>query len=162
MSEAEVTPKRQKGLDGTPKPSLAQPAPAQPAPAQPAKPVKQAKPTKGKAAKARKAAKGRGVKHKVVYERINYLVQAAVAVVELSPDLARHYVGNIRELARRLVLRLDRSISRQLCKGCDIILVPHISAKVRIKAKLVTTTCLSCGQSSSHSGITFATSDPSP
>jgi len=85
------------------------------------------------------------------HERIAYLLQAALAVVETSPDMARHYVTIIRTIIRRMVTRVDLSLSRMLCDGCNIVLVPPVSASVRVSKASRKTTCLHCGAYKTYS-----------
>lgn len=54
----------------------------------------------------------------------------------------------MKSIARKLVIRLDPSIKRVICKSCDSLLIPGVSCTHRLRGrreKHVTVTCLSCG-----------------
>ena len=54
----------------------------------------------------------------------------------------------IKLISQRLVLRLDPSVKRNLCKACGQTLVPGLSCRIRINSKPtqhVTVTCFKCG-----------------
>ncbi|XP_064605244.1 ribonuclease P protein subunit p21-like [Liolophura sinensis] len=78
------------------------------------------------------------VPNREIFQRINYLYQAAHMVLKNCPsntELVRFYMQSIKTMAKRQVLRLDPSIKRNICKKCFMLLVPGISASVRFKAK---------------------------
>uniref|UniRef100_T1IXM5 Uncharacterized protein n=1 Tax=Strigamia maritima TaxID=126957 RepID=T1IXM5_STRMM len=91
------------------------------------------------------------VKGNDVFDRINYLYQAAnLAMKTTTPNnsLVEFYGSCIKKIAAKNVLKLDPSIKRNLCKKCNIILVPSVTLKVRLKGKRekhVVHTCLNCG-----------------
>ncbi|XP_070765542.1 ribonuclease P protein subunit p21 isoform X1 [Enoplosus armatus] len=94
-------------------------------------------------------------KDKEAYQRLNYLYQAAHCVLSQTPEnveLARFYCFTQRTIARRLVLRQDPSVKRQLCKKCCSLLIPGVTATTRqrrknSKTRFTVVKCLSCGQS---------------
>ncbi|GJE94395.1 ribonuclease P protein subunit rpr2 [Phanerochaete sordida] len=65
-------------------------------------------------------------------------------------ELARTYVRNMRAIGQKTNVRMDPSVKRTLCKGCDIVLEPGRTAHVRVNpsanhGNLITHTCASCG-----------------
>ncbi|XP_050391105.1 ribonuclease P protein subunit p21 [Patella vulgata] len=90
--------------------------------------------------------------HKEIYQRINFLYQAAHQALTTSPSdlsLCRFYIKTLRAITQRQVLRLHPYIKRSICKKCCVLLVPGITMSVRIKAngeKYSEITCLDCGK----------------
>lgn len=84
------------------------------------------------------------------YQRMNYLYQAAHCVLAQNPantQLARFYIENLKNVAAKLVLRIDPDIKRTMCKKCSALLVPGVTATVRVKGrrqKHVVVRCLDC------------------
>ena len=84
------------------------------------------------------------------YNRINYLFQAAHAVLKENPQnvgLVQHYCLTLKNIARKNVLRLDPSMKRSICKKCCMLLIPGITASVRIRKRgksWAAVTCLEC------------------
>ncbi|XP_064624274.1 ribonuclease P protein subunit p21-like [Lineus longissimus] len=69
---------------------------------------------------------------------MNYLYQLATCTLAQNPEntnLVRFYLQTMQSIAKKLVLRIDPSIKRTLCKKCYMLLVPGITATVRIKSK---------------------------
>lgn len=87
---------------------------------------------------------------KDVFQRLNFLYQAAhIALTGSSADwdLSRHYTTTLRTLAQKNVLRLHPNLKRTLCKSCDMLLIPGISSKVRLKEgkmEILIVECLNC------------------
>eukprot|EP00731_Ephydatia_muelleri_P029241 Em0020g885a len=83
---------------------------------------------------------------------MNYLYQAALTSLystPAQPQLCRFYIHTMKNISQRLVLRLDPSIKRTLCKGCDSLLIPGITCTSRLQArrqKHVSVTCLTCSK----------------
>ncbi|KAG2180207.1 hypothetical protein INT43_003996 [Umbelopsis isabellina] len=64
----------------------------------------------------------------------------------LSP-LSRHYCNTMKQISRKLVLRLDPNVKRSICKTCENILIPSVTSSTRVKSrpqKNITITCRSC------------------
>ena len=57
----------------------------------------------------------------------------ATPLVTAKTNLARFYVSTLRTVAAKSVLRLDRSVKRTLCKRCDAVLVPGMTAEHRVE-----------------------------
>ncbi|KAI8613151.1 RNAse P Rpr2/Rpp21/SNM1 subunit domain-containing protein, partial [Chytriomyces sp. MP71] len=67
--------------------------------------------------------------------RMNYLLQISNAMAPTSASLAslsRFYARNMKQVGARMVLRLDPSVKRAVCKRCDSILIPGLSASVEV------------------------------
>ncbi|KAI0675402.1 RNAse P Rpr2/Rpp21/SNM1 subunit domain-containing protein [Trametes maxima] len=66
-----------------------------------------------------------------------------------TAELSRSYIGTMRIVGQKAMVRMDPSIKRTLCKECDTILIPGPTATVRVKAlpshgQAVIYTCLTC------------------
>ncbi|TFK85544.1 Rpr2-domain-containing protein [Polyporus arcularius HHB13444] len=66
-----------------------------------------------------------------------------------TAELSRCYVGSMRIVGQKAMVRMDPSIKRTLCKQCDTILIPGSTASVRVKplsshGHAVVYTCTSC------------------
>ncbi len=62
-------------------------------------------------------------------------------------ELANRYVDICRRIAMRCKVRIPRIYKRQICNKCKGILIPGITARVRVrnnKRTHVTITCLRC------------------
>jgi len=86
-----------------------------------------------------------------VFERINFLYQAAYSVIVANPknvNLARSYCATLLQIARHQVTRIDPQVKRRICKKCNLLLIPGLTCSVRQKAKRekhAVVTCLECG-----------------
>jgi len=63
--------------------------------------------------------------------------------------LSRAYVSSMKAIGQKTVVKLDPSVKRTICKGCDILLIPGVTSVVRSKSspshrKLVRLSCLNC------------------
>ncbi|KAI0645803.1 RNAse P Rpr2/Rpp21/SNM1 subunit domain-containing protein [Trametes meyenii] len=66
-----------------------------------------------------------------------------------TSELSRSYINTMRIVGQKTMVRMDPSIKRTLCKGCDAVLLPGSTATVRIKTlpshgQAVIYTCLTC------------------
>lgn len=77
--------------------------------------------------------------------RVRRLITMAQTAAAEDPDLADRYVGLARRIAMRYQVSLPAEIRRRVCRGCDTLLVPGRSARVRIANQRVSVTCLRCG-----------------
>ncbi|KIK09695.1 hypothetical protein K443DRAFT_298120 [Laccaria amethystina LaAM-08-1] len=64
-------------------------------------------------------------------------------------DLARSYVHALKVVGQKTTVKMDPSIKRTLCKGCNVVLVPGSTAIVRVKRSSshghsVVYTCTGC------------------
>ncbi|KAI5805852.1 RNAse P Rpr2/Rpp21/SNM1 subunit domain-containing protein, partial [Geopyxis carbonaria] len=92
--------------------------------------------------------------------RLSHLYRAASATLTPDPSaatshLSRLYVGTLRSVAKKNVLRLAPELKRTLCKRCDAVLVPGVTAETRREnkskggrkgwAEVVVVECRACG-----------------
>jgi len=66
-----------------------------------------------------------------------------------AADIGQGYVRAMRLIGQKTTVKMDPTVKRTLCKGCDTVLIPGLSATVRVNASsnhrhLVTTSCLRC------------------
>ncbi|KAH8119363.1 Rpr2-domain-containing protein [Phellopilus nigrolimitatus] len=67
-------------------------------------------------------------------------------------DLARSYVKSMKIIGQKTNVKMDPSVKRTLCKGCNTVLMPGVTAKVRVKplpshGHAVNYTCINCSTS---------------
>lgn len=85
-----------------------------------------------------------------IYQRINYLYQAAHESLKKSPNdvsLCRFYIYTLRTITRRSCLHLHPDMKRNMCKRCCVLLIPGVTAIVRTRKKRekhTVVTCLEC------------------
>jgi ribonuclease P protein subunit RPR2 len=90
---------------------------------------------------------------KIANRRVKILIQRAKDIYAEKPDLAQSYVSTARKIAMGARIRLPAEYKRQICKGCNVLLVPGRNSRVRIKQTRephVTVTCLKCGRLSRY------------
>eukprot|EP01114_Cavostelium_apophysatum_P009358 TRINITY_DN22477_c0_g1_i1.p1 TRINITY_DN22477_c0_g1~~TRINITY_DN22477_c0_g1_i1.p1 ORF type:complete len:141 (-),score=21.17 TRINITY_DN22477_c0_g1_i1:74-496(-) len=83
------------------------------------------------------------------FKRMNFLHQASHVMFDQNPNLSRFFNHTLKKIASRQVLRIDPSMKRGICKGCNILLVPGTTSNVRIRAKRGShhvVTCKECGR----------------
>lgn len=91
------------------------------------------------------------IQHEDVYQRVNYLYQAAHECIKKNPQnvsLCRYYVYTLKIITRRLCLHLHPDIKRNMCKRCCVLLIPGVTSVVRTRGrrqKHTVVTCLECG-----------------
>ena len=87
-------------------------------------------------------------KNKDALTRMNYLYQLAYEALKLNnKPLARFYIYTMKGISKRLVIKIDKSIKRTICKYCNSLLIPGITMRVRVSSKREThivETCLYC------------------
>ncbi|TCD68269.1 hypothetical protein EIP91_011235 [Steccherinum ochraceum] len=67
-------------------------------------------------------------------------------------DLSRTYIRAMKSIGQKTNVRLDPAVKRTLCKACNIVLMPGLTATVRVKASathgnMMVFTCMSCKKS---------------
>lgn len=77
-------------------------------------------------------------------ERLNYLYQAATLLTPKNPQLARFYALQLKQASHKLVQRLDGSIKRNICKGCESILIPGMNCDVEEDRRILKWKCRNC------------------
>jgi ribonuclease P protein subunit RPR2 len=84
----------------------------------------------------------------IARKRIEVLFQQAKNVYRDNPKLSSRYIATARKIAMAARIPLPTKLKRQICKNCNMLLVPGDNCRVRIKQKRephVVTTCLNCG-----------------
>lgn len=66
-----------------------------------------------------------------VFERMNYLYQLVNFWSPINPELAAHYAKLMVSISKKSVLRLDSSIKRSICKGCNFHLLDGSTVRTR-------------------------------
>ncbi|KAH9858451.1 RNAse P Rpr2/Rpp21/SNM1 subunit domain-containing protein [Lenzites betulinus] len=70
-----------------------------------------------------------------------------------ASELSRSYIGSMRQVGQKTMVRMDPSIKRTLCKSCDTVLLPGSTVTVRIMpnsrsyGQSVVYKCLTCNTS---------------
>ncbi|KAI7897774.1 RNAse P Rpr2/Rpp21/SNM1 subunit domain-containing protein [Cokeromyces recurvatus] len=102
------------------------------------------------------------------FERLNFLHQAAVLMSTIQYEsnqndnkmnidqswqgdpkgtlhaTSRYLNNNLKQITAKLVMRLDPSVKRTICKRCDTPLLPVITSTHRIRSKPVPTMIQTC------------------
>ena len=88
--------------------------------------------------------------HNDAMTRMNYLYQLAhLALQSKNESLARFYIYTMKGIAKRLVIKIDHTIKRTICKYCNSLLIAGITMRVRVSSNREThivNTCLYCGK----------------
>jgi len=87
----------------------------------------------------------KGAERDVAVGRVRRLVALAEQASPEDPKRADRYVALARRIAMRYQVSLPKDVRRRVCRGCDGLLVPGRSARVRIANQRVSVTCLRCG-----------------
>ncbi|KAI0633229.1 RNAse P Rpr2/Rpp21/SNM1 subunit domain-containing protein [Trametes polyzona] len=66
-----------------------------------------------------------------------------------AAELSRSYIGTLRTVGQKTMVRMDPTLKRTLCQKCDTVLLPGTTSSVRVNAmrshgKAVVYTCLTC------------------
>ncbi|KIJ39862.1 hypothetical protein M422DRAFT_174598 [Sphaerobolus stellatus SS14] len=117
------------------------------------------------------------VTNREIYQRMNFLYQASSYLKSIEAvtasnnevdgheptqkqkrrriavgDLGSSYVRSMRAVGNKSVTKMDPNVKRTLCGSCDTVLLPGVTASVRVKgtsgrSNKVLYTCLSCDAS---------------
>lgn len=79
----------------------------------------------------------------IAQERIERLFQ--LAAEEQHPERSDRYVQLARAISTRMRVRMPGHLKTLICKGCRCYL-PAWGYRVRLREKVLTTTCLRCGR----------------
>lgn len=71
------------------------------------------------------------IKGRDVFERMNYLYQLINFWSPINPELAAYYSKLMISISKKSVLRLDSSIKRSICKGCNFHLLEGSTVRTR-------------------------------
>ncbi|MEM2934317.1 MAG: ribonuclease P protein component 4 [Methanocellales archaeon] len=80
----------------------------------------------------------------IARERIKILFDLASQVYKQHPERSDAYVALGRRIGMRYNVRIPRELKRRMCKHCHCFLVPGRNARVRLRGKYITITCLNC------------------
>ncbi|KAH9961315.1 RNAse P, Rpr2/Rpp21 subunit, partial [Russula dissimulans] len=66
-----------------------------------------------------------------------------------AADIGQGYVRTMRLIGQKATVKMDPTVKRTLCKGCDTVLIPGLSATVRVNSActhrhVIMTNCLRC------------------
>jgi ribonuclease P protein subunit RPR2 len=73
------------------------------------------------------------------------LFQLAAQEQQLHPERSDRYAQLARAISTRMRVRMPRHLKMLICKGCRCYL-PAWGSRVRLRKKVLTTTCLRCGR----------------
>ncbi|XP_063235936.1 ribonuclease P protein subunit p21 [Bacillus rossius redtenbacheri] len=84
------------------------------------------------------------------FQRMNFLYQASHLLTKIpeARDVATSLGHVMVAVSKKSVLRMEPAVKRTLCKGCHGVLVPGVTARVRLRRKpcaRLVWTCLRCG-----------------
>lgn len=79
-------------------------------------------------------------------QRIEILFGLAEKEFSEHPKRSNRYVQLARRIGMRHNVRTPRELKRRVCKHCHSYLVPGTSARVRLRKRYVTVTCLTCNK----------------
>ncbi|XP_065899312.1 ribonuclease P protein subunit p21-like [Dysidea avara] len=90
------------------------------------------------------------IPHKEAMLRMNFLYQAAYTAVDSAESFStsRYYINTMKTIAKKLVLRIDPSMKRTVCKRCNTLLIPGKTSSSRLRSrreKHVVVKCWTCG-----------------
>ncbi len=86
--------------------------------------------------------KAESIQNKDTLHRMNFLYQAANMVK--NDELSKFYSQQLLSVSHKLVIRLNPSIKRTICKKCKSILVPGRNCVVKVE-DIIIWNC-SCGE----------------
>lgn len=84
---------------------------------------------------------------KIARERIQILFALAEKEIKKHPERSRRYIQLARKIGLRYNVRLGK-LKRKFCKNCNTLLIPGVTAKVRLdsKNKTIVIKCLKCNK----------------
>ncbi|KAB0804222.1 hypothetical protein PPYR_01192 [Photinus pyralis] len=78
---------------------------------------------------------------KDIFERMNYLLQLSSIAKPEASALYSHLLINVSQKA---VQRMEPEVKRSICKRCHTLMIPGVSAQVRIRKKQLRWKCGKC------------------
>lgn len=81
--------------------------------------------------------------------RINFLYQLSTTVAEQCPGLSSMYNSILKGLSQKSLLKLDPEMKRNICKGCNTMLIPGKTVTCRTIKKskgAIKWTCKFCSK----------------
>lgn len=88
--------------------------------------------------------RNKGVERDVAISRIRTLLTLAQQTAPTKSERSDRYVKLARRIAMRYQVSLPREWRRRVCRGCDGLLVPGRTSRVRVLHGRVSVTCLRC------------------
>ncbi len=95
---------------------------------------------------ARRIKKQKSLIKDLAVQRINRLFELADQEFEENPKRSDRYVLLARRIGMRFRVRFPKTLKRRMCKHCRSYLVPGSSARVRLRGRYITVTCLRCNK----------------
>lgn len=82
----------------------------------------------------------------IVKERIDVLFNLAKECVATDSELSKEYVRHMKKISSHCRIKLPKEVKNSICKKCSSVLVPGLSARVRIASgkRYVVYECLAC------------------
>lgn len=84
------------------------------------------------------------------HNRVNYLYQLSTALADQCPGLSSAYNSILKGLTQKSLLKIDPEIKRNICKGCNTMLIPGTTVTCRMVKKtkgVIKWSCKFCGKS---------------
>lgn len=91
------------------------------------------------------ARRNKAAERNLALERVEKLISLAHRRRTQSPELSDRYVRLARRIAMRYQVPIPSEIRRRVCRGCDTLLTPGLTARVRKTPGRMSVTCLRCG-----------------
>ncbi|KAI8896935.1 RNAse P Rpr2/Rpp21/SNM1 subunit domain-containing protein [Globomyces pollinis-pini] len=89
-----------------------------------------------------------GIPNKDIYDRMNFLYQAATLYSQNPLKKYSHHLSSqLKSVSKKLVIRMDPSIKRTICKKCDGVLIPGKTCELDVNEFLVNVVCNVCQHS---------------
>ncbi|MEM3546076.1 MAG: ribonuclease P [Candidatus Bathyarchaeia archaeon] len=85
----------------------------------------------------------------IARERMEILLEKAIQIHEIKPQLAQRYVELARRIGMKTRVKIPREYRRLICRGCKQFIHPGCTLRVRVKhggVRHITYTCLRCGR----------------
>ncbi|PSN55595.1 hypothetical protein C0J52_04043 [Blattella germanica] len=81
-------------------------------------------------------------------QHTNFMYQSAhLALMKGQHSMSDYYTSMVMSIARKSLFKIDPQMKRGVCKGCDRLMVPGMTAQVRIikkPLKYIQLKCLQC------------------
>lgn len=95
---------------------------------------------------ARQRIKQKSLIRDLAVQRIERLFELADDEFGQNPKRSDRYVSLARRIGMRYRVRFPSTLKRRMCKHCRSYLVPGSSARVRLRGRYITVTCLCCNK----------------
>ncbi len=88
--------------------------------------------------------RNKGEERDIALKRIRKLFAMAQGSTAENRDLSDRYVRLARRIGMRYQVSMPTDLRRRVCRGCESLLVPGRTARVRVASGRVSVTCLRC------------------